>query len=111
MATATNMEVANEILRQLGGRRFQVMTGAKNFGGTENSLSFRLPSTPHFVKNGINYVKITLTAADDYTVEFGRIHGVKYCVKYEAIGVYCDMLRECFTNHTGLETSLGTMGR
>jgi hypothetical protein len=43
MATATtDLTVANEIRNQLGGNRFAVMTGAHNFIGDANSLSFKL---------------------------------------------------------------------
>jgi hypothetical protein len=108
---STNLEVANEILNQLGGRRFMVMTGAKNFVGSENSLSFKLPSKPHYVKDGINAVRITLTPADDYTVEFLKIR--KFNVQTVAVvdQIYNDTLRQCFTNRTGLETSMGSFGR
>jgi hypothetical protein len=40
---ATNKEVANIILQQLGGRKFIAMTGAKNFGCDNNMLGFSLP--------------------------------------------------------------------
>ena len=39
---SADMRVAEEILRQLGGNRFRVMTGAKNFSGTDNSLRMRI---------------------------------------------------------------------
>lgn len=101
--------IATEILRQIGGRRFIAMTGAKNMLSHESGLSFRLPS--RFATDGINYVKVTLTADDDYTVEFGKVWGVKYRVLATVEGVYCDNLRDVFTDKTGLECTLGTMGR
>lgn len=36
-----NQEIAETILRQLGGRRFAMMTGAKDFIITKNELSFK----------------------------------------------------------------------
>jgi hypothetical protein len=39
---ATDMSVSHEILRQLGGNKFIAMTGAKNFVGSENSITFRI---------------------------------------------------------------------
>ena len=40
---ATDLTVANTILQQLGGNKFRVMTGAKNFVGSNDALTFRLP--------------------------------------------------------------------
>ena len=101
-----SMEVANTILEQLGGRRFRVMTGAKDFVGGENSLMFRLPSTPHFVKDGINKVRITLEPSDTYKIEFFKIRGVKFKTVAETRDIYFDQLQEVFTRHTGLTTRL-----
>ena len=39
---STDMRVAETILSQLGGNRFRVMTGAKNFAATDNSLRMRI---------------------------------------------------------------------
>jgi hypothetical protein len=112
----TDMTVAKTILEQLGGRRFSVMTGAKNYTGHGASetdmgaLSFRLPGSGGFTKSGINYVKVTLTPSDVYSVEFGKVRGTKYTVVSKAEEVYCDMLQDVFCEHTGLFTSMGTMG-
>jgi hypothetical protein len=100
----TDITIANTILSQLGGRRFSMMTGAKNFCGTADSLSFRIPGT--MTRNRINYVKITLTPSDTYTVVFMVIRGmtVKEVATHEDI--YNDMLCELFRNVTGLETRM-----
>lgn len=109
----SDMTVANTILAQLGGNRFRAMTGASNFVGSDTSLTFMLPGTPGFVKNKIRYVRITLTSADLYLVE-----GLKVRRRFEAPEVVASVdnvdfenLRGIFTNMTGLETSLGSMGR
>lgn len=101
---STDMTVANTILEQLGGRRFQVMTGAKQFVGGKDCLGFLLPSG--FASNGINMVVVRLTAADDYTITFSRTRGLTTKVIYEADGVYGDQLQDVFCEHTGLFTSL-----
>jgi len=98
-----NESVAKIILQQLGGNKFIVMTGAKNFVDHGNkALSFRIGRN----SKGINYVKITLKASDTYDMEFGRIQGSKYTVKKIESGVYNDQLQKIFTLHTGLYTSL-----
>lgn len=105
-----HMDVANEILTQLGGGKFIAMTGANGFSaGRDGSLTFRLPS--NFAKDGINWVRVTLTAMDDYTLTFLKVRGVKTTPVAEREGVYNDSLRAVFTSVTGLDTSLGTMGR
>lgn len=38
------LQVANTILMQLGGRRFSMMTGAKQFVAIERRLLFALPA-------------------------------------------------------------------
>lgn len=97
MATTmkTDMTVANEILRQLGGRRFIVMTGARDFTGTANTLTFRIARY---------FVRITLTALDLYDVELISIRTLK--VTKSENGIYNDMLQAAFTRLTGLDTHL-----
>ena len=103
MTTAT-ATIAQTILQQLGGNKFIVMTGAKNFMDLGNGLSFKLPS--NFATNGINYVKVTLQPSDDYTVEFGKLRGVKYTALKTVDGIYCDVLQDLFTRTTGLDTHM-----
>ena len=99
---ATDMTVAKTILEQLGGRRFIVMTGSKNFVGSNDSLSFKVGS------NGskVTHVRVTLTPADLYTVVFMNVRKfeVKELSKHE--DVYNDQLQEIFTRETGMYTRL-----
>lgn len=100
------MSIASVILEQLGGRRFIVMTGAKNlFAVDGNALSFQLPGKG-FAREGINHVWVELSADDTYKISFGRFWGTRYKVLKTLTGVYCDQLRDVFTDVTGLETSL-----
>ena len=100
------MQVATEIFNQLGGRRFLVMTGAKNLIGDKNSLSMHLPRN----KSGAKYLKIELTNLDDYTLTFQTQKTVAGKVTFPVFetceGVYCDNLQEVFTSITGIYTSL-----
>ena len=93
---------AETILKQLGGNQFIAMTGARNFmkDTQNNSLSFKIPKA----KEGINYVKITLTPMDTYDMEFGTIRGIDYSIKQEVDMVYADRLQDIFTMKTGLYT-------
>lgn len=102
----TDLSIAEEILSQLGGRRFIAMTGAKNFVGGDDNLTFRLPANPGFVKNRINMVRFTLTPADVYVVAFYRIRGVRSTEISRHRDVYVSDLRRLFTQETGLDVSL-----
>jgi len=98
------MNVAQTILEQIGGNQFRVMTGAKNFVGSDNALRFAIPGTS--TKNKANRVWITLDATDTYTVTFQRLHAMKLNQISEVSGVYADQLRAVFESATGLRTSL-----
>jgi hypothetical protein len=103
---STNMTVAKTILEQLGGGRFVAMTGCKNFVGTENALTFKIPRA----KDGINACEIKLEPSDTYKVRFFRVGdrrtGYKHTDKSVHEDIYCDSLQDLFTRVTGLYTSL-----
>jgi len=106
MTTTPNL-IAQTILAQLGGHKFTVMTGAKSLSShPEGALSFRIPGGGGFAKSGINYVKVTLTPRDTYTVEFSRIRARQVTRVAQAEDIYADQLRDVFTRETGLRTSL-----
>ncbi len=102
--TMNEKAVAIEILKQLGGNKFLMMTGAKNLTCDNNSMGFRLSS--RMTKNKCSFVKITLNVMDTYDVEFKSIRNfeVKEIEKVE--GVYNDMLVSVFESRTGLRVSL-----
>lgn len=96
--------VAYTIYRQLGSNRFVLMTGAKHFVESFNSLSFALPRG--FAIQGINHVRIELMSNDTYSIKFGKNHGVRYVSIREVDGIYADDLQAVFTKYTGLDTHL-----
>ena len=100
------MTIPETILQQLGGKRFQVMTGAKNFmADGERKLIFTIPRGS--AKNNIVRVTIELDWMDLYIVKFYRFGAnlkVELVAEYQ--GVYFDQLQELFTHETGLYTKL-----
>ena len=60
------MQVAKTILNQLGGNKFVVMTGSKNFLAGENFLRMNL--TKNLAK--AKWLKITLNGKDLYDMDF-----------------------------------------
>ena len=95
-------EVARTILYQLGGHRFVQMTGAKNLVGSDDSLSFKIGSNAE----KITHVRVTLTPAGDYTLEFLKIRGTMIKPLHTAEHVYADNLPRVFERHTGMGVSL-----
>ena len=100
------MTVAEIILMQLGGNRFKVMTGAKNFLGGKDYLVFDVPS--RMTIDGVNKVRITLTSSDLYKIETIKYNtrNLTSTVVEVNDGVYNDQLCEIFTAMTGLYTKL-----
>lgn len=104
-------EIAQTIIQQLGGGKFAAMTGMKNvtyFNGGEKSrggVTFKIGGG---AKSGINYVRVTLTFMDVYTVEYLKVSPSKGTVKTikQSDDVYCDMLQDNFIEATGFFTSL-----
>ena len=98
------MTIAKTILQQLGGNKFVVMTGSKNFMSNADSLRMDLTRN----KASVNRLKISLMPSDTYTMEFYRMAKSKgeYKITRQQIidDVYCDMLQDVFTAVTGLHT-------
>ena len=97
------MSVAKTILEQLGGNKFRVMTGAKNFMGFADGLVMKIGRN----SSNSNYLKITLNSMDLYDMKFCKLtrkFEEKSVTEYN--NIYNDMLTDQFTAHTGMYTSL-----
>jgi hypothetical protein len=99
------MNIANTILQQLGGNRFLAMTGARDLVAVPDALVMRLPRG---ARGGVNSVVVRLDTDDTYTVLFNRRTnmGVNIRLISSANKLHADQLRQVFTEHTGLHTSL-----
>lgn len=105
METKTrNQEIAETILKQLGGRGFVIMTGSNSFGVIENGLRMNLARNA----TSANRLDITLNGSDLYDVRFYRRSfsqktlevKIKTIREYE--DVFCDQLRDIFSEVTGM---------
>ncbi len=98
-----SMSVAKTILEQLGGNKFRMMTGAKNFMGFAEGLVMKIGRN----SSNSNYLKITLNSMDLYDMEFAKVSrmGEKKSVT-EYNNVYNDSMVEVFEKHTGMYTKL-----
>lgn len=97
------MSNANTIIAQLGGSRFEMMTGAKQWVDTGNGVQFAIGRG---AVNKANKVRITLDVTDTYTVEFFNIRGVNVREISTHSMVYADKLAALFTEQTGMDTRL-----
>jgi len=101
------MQIATEILKQMGGTgKLSAMTGAKQFVALENGVRFRIGRN----SAGINTVTITLNSMDLYDTEYGRVRTVKHMPTYKVVakseGIYNDMLKDDFESATGMYLKL-----
>ena len=101
--------VAETIFQQLGASKFAAITGAKNFVYGDDMLMFSIPRN----MSPYNKVRITYDSASDlYEMEFAKVTSLGEIKKSQSFSnVYAEQLRELFRMITGMETSLGTMGR
>ena len=104
-----NQSQAKVLLKQLGGNKFIMMTGAKNFGLGPKGMGFKIGRN----SKKINYIRIDLDRGKDlYNIEFirmarkkGEVSPTLKVVK-KIKGVYADQLQKMFTKYTGMYTSL-----
>lgn len=104
MSTATrptDLTVANEIRRQLGIQTLALL-GASQLVGGQDFLQFKIKGCPR-----INKIRIVLTPADLYRVEFWHIGRKVENMRMvsERDGIYCDQLHDVIETETGLYTT------
>lgn len=100
----TAAQIANTIRQQLGGSKFEAMTGARAHVALGRGLSFSLPRQ----YKGVNFVVILLLSDDTYAVTFARKmnYGLDIKQVHHMDGVQAEALRPLFAEVTGLATSL-----
>jgi hypothetical protein len=100
--TTSTMNPAEQILAQLGGRRFIAMTGAvchSDNDGRTLIVKFKGSKIA-------NLMYITLNEMDTYDVEICKYRGENMKTVKEVKNAYADMLKTIFETTTFLRTSL-----
>ena len=100
---AVDKKQGAEILNQLGGNRFIMMTGAKHFGVGKEGLSFKIGRN----SKQVNHIKIDYDRGRDlYNIKFDWVtkRGIKN--KKTLKGIYADQLAKAFEKYTGMYTTL-----
>lgn len=96
-----NIEIANTIVRQLGGySRLGVMTGAHGFIAKESGVKFAIKNRSR------NRVQITLNGMDLYDVVVWKQYGHKQINTVEYNDVDCYQLKSIVEQATGMYLSL-----
>ena len=96
-------QIADTILKQLGGGRFIAMTGAKNLAFMSNPPGLHM-SIGRGTKDGIKYLRVNYDrGSDTYTMIFANKSGGT--VK-SVSNVYANSLQRVFTSTTGFDTHL-----
>ena len=98
-----NQSQAKTLLRQLGGNKFIMMTGAKQMSIGKDGLTMKIGRN----SKSITHVAIDLDRGKDlYVMKFIRVRkGIPKVVK-QYDGVYADNLNNIFEKETGLYTRL-----
>ncbi|MDR0681675.1 MAG: hypothetical protein LBG15_07510 [Dysgonamonadaceae bacterium] len=107
-------EIAVKILRQLGGNKFIVMTGAKKIGYHHYETKGIVELSFKIGKNStcVNTVRIHYVESKDLYNMYFNYEGItkdfspfkKEMASYEDI--YCDQMQDLFTSTTGLYTRI-----
>jgi hypothetical protein len=106
-------QYANEMLRQLGGKDFLKMTGAKRLTyasgeqlGNECCIVALIMFLPNnaFNKHKIKRIEMCLMGNDTYTFKFYK--GISKTPFKEISDVYCDEVQDIFELNTGLLVTL-----
>jgi hypothetical protein len=86
--------VGTAILQQLGGLRFQTLTGARDFVSQNDGLSFRVPRA----STGIAHIRVIVAPDDTYSVTFLDKHASEVA---RIDGLDADELRATMAQHIG----------
>jgi len=95
-----NIEIAREIMNQLGGHKFTSMTGAHDYVAIKTGLQFGFRGSTK-----ANKCRITLLG-DTYKVEFFNLRAGACKPVANFDDVYDNMLQSIFTYATGLDCKL-----
>jgi len=108
---SASKQVAEIILRQLGGGRTLKMVNATNISYSSDvpGVSFKFMNSTKPSKTG-NHVKITLDEGKDlYDMEFGYVRGFKYKVIKKLRGVFAGDLMRTFRDQANLNVRMSSL--
>ena len=103
---SSNTEVAETIIKQLGGiGKLKAFTGANSFGTNGKNVTFRIKNRK------VNAITINLNGKDLYDIKFFRIRGADMKLIKEYNDIYNDQLIPIFEENTGMYLSFSKGGK
>ena len=94
---------AQEIMRQLGGRKFEMLMGVKSKGIGKDGLILHIGRNP----KKVSHIIIDLSR-DEYNLTFGKIYKYQFKVLKKLKGVGVEQLHDMIEKYTGLYTTFGS---
>ena len=93
---------AQEIMRQLGGRKFEMLMGVKSKGVGKDGLIIHIGRNP----KKVSHIIIDLDRGKDlYNIKFGKIFKYKFKIIKNLKGVGVEQMHDVIEKHTGLLTT------
>ena len=94
---------AQEIMRQLGGRKFEMLMGVKSKSVGTDGLILHIGKNP----KKVSHIIIDLNR-DEYDLTFGKIFNYNWKVIKKVKGVGVEQLHDMIEKYTGLYTTFGS---
>jgi hypothetical protein len=98
LVEAVSKSQAQEIMRQLGGRKFEMLMGVKSKGIGKDGLILHIGKNP----KRISHLIIDIDRGKDlYNLTFGKVFKYKFKVVKKLKGIYVDQLHDMIEKYTG----------
>ena len=102
LVEAVSKSQAQEIMRQLGGRKFEMLMGVKSKGVGKDGLILHIGRNP----KKVSHIVIDLDRGKDlYNLTFGKIFKYQFKVVKKLKGVGVEQLHDTIEKYTGLLTT------
>ena len=89
---------AQEIMNQLGGRKFEMLMGVKSKGIGKDGLILHIGKNP----KRVSHIIIDLDRGKDlYNLTFGKIYKYQFKIVKKLKGIYVDQLHDMIEKYTG----------
>ena len=99
---AVSKSQAQEIMRQLGGRKFEMLMGVKSKGVGKDGLIIHIGRNP----KKVSHIIIDLDRGKDlYNIKFGKIFKYKFKIIKNLKGVGVEQMHDVIEKYTGLLTT------
>ena len=99
---AVSKSQAQEIMRQLGGRKFEMLMGVKSKGVGKDGLIIHIGRNP----KKVSHIIIDLDRGKDlYNIKFGKVFKYKFKVMKNLKGIGVEQMHDVIEKYTGLLTT------